>query len=320
MPPEHKFWAVISAIADASDIAPTGNTLRIPFKDLEEYVTSDEAVNICQMLADGEMKCIQIISPPTVENGMSLEVAVIDEEAFKRAFDAAHYSFFGTVEKLTGDHLFAVMEAAQNIHEQLEMTRSNEIVIPAMPLVISHRSLMPFNQSNYHDRYIRLRGQALRYMVENGYLKSAEINRAMFAWEASFSIEVDRREFTKFFKRLLEIYHLRVKNGDSDGESSDDTAGKGEPEFHFDQGVLHRDGSNGVEIFPEKTLEHTVMIAAFQTKFGERIDNATHPIECGWDKLYDAARRINTKISQRFGVKDFFKIDHKNKFIQRNVK
>jgi hypothetical protein len=212
------------------------------------------------------------------------------------------------------------MEAAQNIHEQLEVTRSNEIVIPAMPLVIGHRSLMPFNQSDYHDRYIRLRGQALRYMVENGYLKSAEINRAMFAWEATFSVEVDRREFTKFFQRLLEVYPLKVKSDEAESEASSDGAPSAEQEFHFDQGVLHRDGSSGVEIFPEKTLEYTVMFAAFQTKFGERIDNATHPIECGWDALYDGARRINTKVAQRFGVKDFFKIDHKNKFIQRNIK
>jgi hypothetical protein len=239
MPPEHKFWAVISAIADASDIASTGSTLRIPFKDLEEYVTADETVNICQMLAEDEAKAIRIVSGPTTENGMTLEVVILDDEAFKRAFDAAHYAFFGTLEKLTGDHFLAIMEAAQNIHEQLEVTRSNEIVIPAMPLVIGHRSLMPFNQSDYHDRYIRLRGQALRYMVENGYLKSAEINRAMFAWEATFSVEVDRREFTKFFQRLLEVYPLKVKSDEAESEASSDGAPSAEQEFHFDQqGVL----------------------------------------------------------------------------------
>lgn len=319
MPPEHKIWAVVSAITDARDISPKNGLLRVPQSELEEYISLEESKSIFQLLAT-DAKVIDLVTEADESNGGVFEVRIPDESAFKNAYDNVHYKFFGSVEKLSGENFFAVMDVAQDIQEQLEVVNSNNIRIPAVRMIVRYQILMPFNAVNYHERYAGLRGQALNYLRNNGCIESFQVQREMFVWESSFMVDVDRMEFTKFFKHLLEVYPRKVKSDakdDDSKESSDDASGQ---EFHFDQGVLHRDGASGVEIFAEDTLEHTALTAAFSRPVGERIDNATHPIDCGWDKLYDAARRINSKVGKKFGVRDFFQIDHKNKYIQRNIK
>ncbi len=319
MLPEHKVWAVISAITDAQGISPSGGLLRIVQSDLDEYINLEEARSIFQLLAT-EIKVIELVTEADESNGEAFEVRIPDEELFKNAYDNIHYKFFGSVEKLLGENFFAVMDVAQDIHEQLQMIKSNRIQIPAVRTVVRYQILMPFNAVNYHERYAGLRARALNYLTENGCVLNFEVHHGMFVWESYFTVDIDRMGFSKFFEHLLEVYPKKVQSSSKTEESDSSTEPSSSQQFYFDQGVLHRDGASGVEVFAENTLEHTVLIAAFKTDFGERIDNATHPIDCGWEKLYDTARRINSKVAKRFGARDFFKIDSKNKFIERSVK
>ncbi len=97
-------------------------------------------------------------------------------------------------------------------------------------------------------------------------------------------------------------------------------------EFRFAEGVLFRDGVSAVLIFREKTLERDIMETAFTKEIDERIDLDLFDTEITSDKkrkaFFDTARRINEKISKKFGLKqrDFFVVNHSENALYRAIK
>jgi hypothetical protein len=238
MQPERKLWIAISSIDDAMEIAPKGSVLKIPKKDLQEYLTPDEATQILKLLAT-DYGVIEFVSEPTIQDQDFFVIKIPNTENFKKIYDKAHHKFFGGLEQMSGDNFLAVMDVTMDIKEQLEMTESNQFNIPAERQIIRFPVLMPYNSITYHDRYIRLRGQALGYMVTNEYLTSYHINRALIPMEATFTVEVDRKKLWKFYERLREVYPQKVKT-DPEPDVKDASKSESEKEFYFDQGVLHK--------------------------------------------------------------------------------
>lgn len=91
------------------------------------------------------------------------------------------------------------------------------------------------------------------------------------------------------------------------------------PQFRFYKGMLHRDGCDPVVAFAEDTQEFTLLRVAMEHPAGERIDAVTDGIGMNLRSLYDAARRINKKIKDAFGIDGFFRTEWSDRYIERVV-
>lgn len=91
------------------------------------------------------------------------------------------------------------------------------------------------------------------------------------------------------------------------------------PKFRFYKGMLHRDGYDPVVVFAEETQEFTLLRVAMEHSSGERIDAATDDIGMDLRGIYDAARRINKKVKDAFGINGFFRTEWSDKYIERTV-
>ena len=185
-------------------------------------------------------------------------------------------------EKLSEANLTALLDLANLINAKLEMTQESEISCAIQP------EAQP----------------AFNYLRQSGCVYPLDGDR----------VSVYRNVFNDLYERI------RIASGLHEQEPSKTRELRGAEDFCFDQGVLFRHGNSGVEKFRESSLEHLILVVAFKEPFGERIDSATHPIECSWESLYQATRRINEKVQERYGVPDFFAIDFGGKHIRRNVR
>jgi len=186
-------------------------------------------------------------------------------------------------ENLSDANLTTLLDLANLINAKLEMTQESEISCVVQPEA----------QSSFD------------------YLKQSN---CVYPLDRE-SVSVHRPIFKDLYERILTATESRKQKPSQARELL-----RGSEDFCFDQGVLYRHGNSGVEKFRESSLEHLILVVAFKEPFGERIDSATHPIECSWESLYQATRRINEKVQERYGVPDFFAIDFGGKHIRRNVR
>ncbi|MBM3204533.1 hypothetical protein FJZ48_00945 [Candidatus Uhrbacteria bacterium] len=186
-------------------------------------------------------------------------------------------------EKLSNTNLAALMKLVNQIMDRLELTQDSDIDFKIQP------------EAQAAFDYLKQSGTA--------YLLDAE------------RISVYRHVFNDLYDRL------RVASDERDRKPSEIEGSQDSGEFVFNQGVLFRHGNTVVEKFDENTFEHELLLIAFKFPFGEQIDTMIDDfVDREWRTIYDAARRINDKVMARFGISDFFKIDYKNKFIERNAK
>lgn len=89
----------------------------------------------------------------------------------------------------------------------------------------------------------------------------------------------------------------------------------------FENGILRGGWSkNELKIKSENSFEYQVLSAAFNEPLGKKIDCSTDYIDIDkFQKIYDAALRLNKKIENSLGIKNFFDIDYSNKNIVRTV-
>lgn len=316
MPPEHKIWAVVNAIQEAMAIGPKGSILEIDPKELQKYLSLAEIRQIFEKLAKDDDVIELVHLPGGVEieglflgDQKTISFRIKNDESFRAFYSKVHAQFFGGPEKMSGDNFLAVMDVTRDIHEELEMSSASEVTIPIKRDIIRFSILYPSHSPNMMDRYCRLRMKAVKYLKENGHIKDYDVTREN--WDSTISISLDRLDFTKFFKRLLNVYPTKMKPDD------EKTAAGIPGQFRFSEAILRRDGVDAIEKFAEDSHEHSVMKTAFSSPIGTRIDNATDGIEMDWRKLYDTANRLNDKIERKFGVKGFFKIEFKDKYIER---
>jgi len=323
---EHKIWTVIQAIVDASDITPSGQSMEILPSTLEEFINATEARQIIHKLAKDE-KIIEIEHDPhdigslrlgAVDNNAYL-IRIPDTEVFQAYYDKAHFKFFGSLEKLTGEKFLAIADVAQDISEKLSMSSSNEVFIPIHRDIIRYNILCPGLSPNLMDRYCSLRMEATRYLKENGHIVDFSVTKEN--WDSTITIQVNRMGFFKFYRQLLEIFPKKVESKKSE---------KGTPRldektcdgvFRFNNGVLYRDGFDNVLKFGENLLEYNLLQIAFEKEVEERIDLATEGVDfSGWKQLNDTARRLNKKIAETFHFDNFFIIENQDKHVQRSTK
>ena len=186
-------------------------------------------------------------------------------------------------EKLSDMNLTALLDLMDQMKAKLEMTQESEISC----------SIQPEAQT------------AFDYLMQSGCVHLLKGSR----------VSIYRHVFNDLYERVRAAKESREQVHPSEISEPRDFGA-----FCFDQGVLFRHGNSGVEKFRESSLEHLILVVAFKEPFGERIDSATHPIECSWESLYQATRRINEKVQERYGVPDFFTIDFGGKHIRRNVR
>jgi hypothetical protein len=124
-----------------------------------------------------------------------------------------------------------------------------------------------------------------------------------------FRINLIQPKFDELYDKFFKV---EIAKKQSKSERKD--------KFRFIEGVLYRDGMDGILKFFEKDLQYNVLKIAFTKPFGERIDMAVGGLDCEkYKQLYDAARAINEKVDKEFRIKDFFQMDYPSMSIKRNV-
>lgn len=226
MNPEHKIWAILQVLVEASELAPKGHDLIIDPKSLEEYMNLTEAKQILRKFAEEE-KIIEITFDPNSFTEICLDgdpyafhIRITDESKFKEFYNKAHFKFFGSLEKLTGEKFLAISDVAQDIFEKLSTSPSNEIYIPIYRDIIRYNILCPARSPNLMDRYCNLRMEATKYLKENGHIENYSVTREN--WNSTITIIVDRLNFTKFYNRLIEIYPKKIKHNKEKKEDNNE--------------------------------------------------------------------------------------------------
>lgn len=218
IPPEHKIWAVVLAIEEAAAIAGIGAELEIDPKALTKYLKDAEIRQILLRL-ESQDKVIKIHYLPGRDLVISLDLgldqstirlSIPDDPAFRAFYDKIHFLFFGSLEKLTAENFLALHDVTQDIQEELEMTPANQVTIPIKREIIRHQLLYPAHSANMMDRYCDLRMKAIRYLKEHGHISEYELHRDN--WDSIITVTVDRLDFTRFYKRLVEIYPKKVSS------------------------------------------------------------------------------------------------------------
>ncbi len=214
-------------------------------------------------------------------------------------------------EDLSNDNLFAVLDLAIEIQEQAELSTEDELRVPVRKSVMRYESE---RQSTSLDR----RPTAIKYLNDAGCFSSLRQERTKYPTGLYYAFVLNCPVFNDIFRRLLKCEEVRTAPPIEKAVDEKTPVLEG---FYFDQGILFRNGSTVVEKFIEDTFEHELLRIAFKLTFGEQIDTMIDDFaDREWRTIYDASRRINDKVMARFGISDFFKIDYKNKFIERNTK
>jgi len=92
-------------------------------------------------------------------------------------------------------------------------------------------------------------------------------------------------------------------------------------EFHFIDNVLFRDHANRIIKFAEKELGYKILRFAFTIPINTDIDHIAGDLEFESSKQFmDAARHLNTRIEENFGIPSYFVLDTNKKIIRRSMK
>ncbi|MEK7071985.1 MAG: hypothetical protein AAB849_01975 [Patescibacteria group bacterium] len=221
-----------------------------------------------------------------------------------------------SIEKLASNNFLSVCDVAMDIMEKLQISDDAKVRFRLMPNRIRFKVLMPFDAINIRDEYCEYRAQALKYLKINQYILEYSFISDSNRWDTEVEASINREQFEKFYHQLEGVYQKRVVDPQINENNQ-----KKEPnkiKFHFCEGVLFRDGIDGILQFSEKTLEYNLLVVSLSLPLNDRIDVATQGVDCEkWKQLYDVAMRLNEKISLKFGINNFFEIDYKNMHLKR---
>jgi len=220
MTPEAKIWRILQKIDDAIAIAPSGEPVFVDIKDLEKKIPREEQEQIFTKLAK-DHQLFEIQKKPDYKSNFRYQLQITDADLFRAALNEAHIKHFGSLEMLTGDNFFSVVDVAADIMNQLQMTMANEVTIPLLPSIVRFSSLMPADSINLRDDYCSHRWKAIGYLKNNNHIEDFVLNRdgAFHRWEQTITIIVDRTKFTKFYERLMDVYKKRVRFPDKETEN-----------------------------------------------------------------------------------------------------
>lgn len=213
--PEEQIWAVAEAIANSREIAPSGEALLLNPKQFSKVMNEVQLKQILHRL-ERDDKVIEIKSRPTdlllAEEDGCYALTIPNYEKFREFLNRAHSRHFGALNKLAGDNFLAVCDVAMDICAELQLSKEGTVHIPIVPSIVRFTSLCPAKSVNLLDRYGDFRMKALSYMKERQYILSFELQRDMYIsrWEQEISVSVDRFNFEKFYKKLGDVYEIRV--------------------------------------------------------------------------------------------------------------
>jgi hypothetical protein len=210
MTPEAKIWIILNKINDAIAIAPSGEPVFIDIKDLKKKIPREEQEQIFTKLAK-DNQLFKIQKKPDYKSNFRYQLQITDADLFRAALNNAHIKHFGSIEMLTDDNFFSVVDVSADIMNQLQMTMTNRATIPLLPSVVRFPSLMPADGINLRDNYCDYRCKAVRYLKDNKHIEDFVLNRDSHRWDQTITITIDRTKFTKFYGRLMDVYKKRVR-------------------------------------------------------------------------------------------------------------
>lgn len=213
--PEEQIWTVVRAIADGFEITPSGETLLLDPKQFSKILTEIELKQVLKKLEKDE-KTIEIKGMPSDlrlgdDSGCYL-IVIPDQESFRELLNRAHSRHYGDVNRLAAENFFAVCDVAMDICEALQITDGNEARIPLMRDIIRFNTLMPADGINMRDRYCDYRWRALMYLRDRKHIVVFDLDKDIYEhrWNQKVNVVVDRYDFDKFYKKLIDAYQRRV--------------------------------------------------------------------------------------------------------------
>ena len=213
--PEEKVWAVVKAIADGYELAPTQGKIILSLKPLTKIVDTVELKQILTKLAQ-DNEVIKIEGRPddlSLGEDQGCYVLVIpDPIKFREFLNRAHSKQAGDISRLAAENFLAVCDVAMDLFEELQIATGEKVFIPIVRDIVRFNILCPAKSVNLLDRYGDFRMKALIYMKERAHILEYEVIHDMTVgrWDQNIKVVVDRYDFDKFHQRLMETYEKRV--------------------------------------------------------------------------------------------------------------
>jgi len=215
--PEEQVWLASEAIANAYEITTSGKHLLIHPDTFKGKISLIQIGEILDKL-EKDHSVIEIVSRPTDfdlssdGNGKCYSIKIPDYTKFRSFLNLAHSKHHGSIDILAGDNFFAVCDVSMDILSELQLSSMNVASIPLVPSIIKFNSLCPAHSAGLLDRYANFRWKALLYMKERGHINYAQIEESPTYgnWDRMITVEVDRYNFDKFYKKLGQTYEIRV--------------------------------------------------------------------------------------------------------------
>lgn len=234
----------------------------------------------------------------------NLEVDKITKtEAYKIKFDIIDWSGLESFAQYVFDDL---VEDPYGVDRQLSIVY-NRILEKALELdniifTITEADFDPYERE--HIQFIK----AFNMLAEKKYI---------FERESTYYLSDRSFLFRILLFKNLNTYRKEL-NKEAIKESSEE---KERQKLTFVNGVLRGGWSkNELKIKSENSFEYQVLSAAFSEPLGKKIDCSTDYIDIDkFQKIHDTALRLNKKIENSLGIKNFFDIDYSNKNIVRTV-
>jgi hypothetical protein len=225
MTPEGKIWTILKKIDDALTITPSDGLVSVDAKELEKLISREDHEQIFEKLVK-DYKILKIQKKPDYKKEFKYKFKITNAEEFRKVLNDAHIKHFGSLEMLVGDNFLAVVDVAGDIMNELQMTTGNKVTIPIIPSMIRFPTLLPAKAPNLIDRYWKFRWNAFEYLANNKAIINAKLHRdEIYPLESPVEVNLDRIKFTKFYEKLLKVYHKRVKfdSGDKNNKNLQDS-------------------------------------------------------------------------------------------------
>jgi hypothetical protein len=214
MTPEAKIWSILKNINDALAIAPSGEPVFVDIKDIGKWVKREDQEQIFQKLSKDE-KLFEIKEKPDYKKSFRYALLIANPDELHRALNEAHIKHFRSLEMLGGENLFAVIDVAADIMEELQFVTTSRVTIPLIRPLVRFTALMPADGINFRDKYCDYRWKAIKYLKDNDHIENYHLNNEAFhRWRFTITIDLDRTKFTNFYEKLLKVYKKRVKFSD----------------------------------------------------------------------------------------------------------
>lgn len=211
--PDEKIWTVVKAIADGHELTPSNGNILLNPNSLSKIVSDVELGQLLAKLEQDE-NLIEIKGhPEDINLGVGADcysIVINDQEKFRGFLNKAHSQHSGDISKLAADNFLSVCDVAMDICAALQIKSEEEVYIPLMPDVIRFYALFPGDGINMRDRYCDFRWKALGYLKDRGHILDFNIVRGNHRWHQKVNVVVDRYDFDKFYKKLIDAYETRV--------------------------------------------------------------------------------------------------------------